>query len=415
MTFFTRLGLAALSLGMPLMAYAAPASVTGIKASLESGKVRVTWQQATGDIASYRVFYSRASILGNGGLYDDFDTVEGSVNTHLLQNIPPSNELYVSVLAVDSKGEESPYFLEEAKVMLNGGAATSVARSSVAAATSSVTMSRAASVGAGSTDGFRLLSAEAISSTGVVLRFSQTISIPANQALDAIVIENGSGQKLQLRRFIIENSTLTVHTEPQRGATVYRITVGQNVTATAPNGTLLRIAADQTPVLFMGFGSASATSSVATTPTQKNDVTQLRLRAQVKDKKYSVEATWQAAAGAGITGYSVSQTTDGGRTYSTARTLNASATAIKIDGVPSGSFGVMVKTIYADGTSRGVMQSINLPTLSGGGQGGVITVPLPGGNGPSNLPSSGPALWLAIAGTGAAMGAWKTRNKKLAA
>lgn len=413
MTLFTRLGLAALTLGMPLMAYAAPASVTGIKASLESGKVRVTWQQATGDIASYRVFYSRASILGNGGLYDDFDTVEGSVNTHLLQNVPPSNELYVSVLAVDSKGEESPYFMEEAKVVLNGGAAASVARSSVAAV-SSVAMSRAASVGAGSADGFRLLSAEAISSTGVVLRFSQTISIPANQALDAIVIENGSGQKLQLRRFIIENSTLTVHTEQQRGATVYRITVSQNVTATAPNGALLRIAADQTPTLFMGFGSASATSSVATAPTQKNDVTQLRLRAQVKDKKYSVEATWQAAAGAGITGYSVSQTTDGGRTYSTPRMLNASATAIKIDGVPSGSFGIMVKTVYADGTSRGVMQSINLPALSGGGQGGVITVPLPGGNGPSNLPSSGPALWLAIGGTGAAMGAWKTRNKKLA-
>lgn len=413
MNIFTRLGLAALSLGMPLMAFAAPTSVTGIKASLESGKVRVTWQQATGDIASYRVFYSRSSILGNGGLYDDFDTVEGSVNTHLLQNVPPSNELYVSVLAVDSKGEESPYFLEEAKVTLNGGAATSVARSTAAA--SSVTMSRAASVGAGSTDGFRLLSAEAISSTGVVLRFSQAISIPANQALDAIVIENGSGQKLQLRRFIIENSTLTVHTEPQRGATVYRITVSQNVTATAPNGTLLRIAADQTPTLFMGFGSASATSSVATVPTQKNDVTQLRLRAQVKDKKYSVEATWQAAAGAGITGYSVSQTTDGGRTYSTPRMLNAGATAIKIDGVPSGSFGIMVKTVYTDGTSRGVMQSINLPALSGGGQGGVITVPLPGGNGPSNLPSSGPALWLAIAGTGAAMGAWKTRNKKLTA
>lgn len=404
MNLFVRLALGFVGAAVPVLAMAAPPNVTGITAVNDGGRVRVTWSQVQGDIRAYRIFYSHASILGNGGLYDDFESVDGTVNTHVLQNLPPVDELFVSILAVDGTGEESPYFLEEARVVLNGNGQTSAPASSAA-------QPQPAQGG----DMLRLLNAQAVSATGVLLTFSHPVSIPQAQAAQAIMIDAGSGRTLQMRRYVIEGTTVLVHTVAQERGTAYRVTVSSVVMG--KNGTqTLALAADQTPVLFTGHASGVAPTSGQQPPVNQAvaDVTNLRLRAQPENGAYAVEATWQAPAGM-IAGYSVSQTTDGGRTYSASRMVDKSATAVKVPGVPAGQFGILVKVVAADGTqSRGIAQIINLPALQGGGQLPGTVTPMPG-NGQTPLPSSGPALWLAVSGAGGLIGAWQLRRaRKLA-
>lgn len=402
MNLFVRLALGFVGAAVPVLAMAAPPNVTGITAVNEGGRVRVTWNQVQGDIRSYRIFYSHASILGNGGLYDDFESVDGTVNTHLLQTVPPVDELFVSILAVDGTGAESPYFLEEARVTLNGNGPTSAA--------SSAAQSQPVQGG----DMLRLMSAQAVSATGVLLTFSHPVSIPQAQAAQAIMIDAGSGRMLQMRRYVLEGNTVLVHTVAQERGTAYRVTVASYVTGKA--GTqALALAADQTPVLFTGHASG-----VAPMPGQQpsgqtvSDVTNLRLRAQPENGAYTVEATWQTPAGT-IAGYSVSQTTDGGRTYSAARMVDKSATAVKVPGVPAGQFGILVKVVAPDGTqSRGIAQIINLPALQGGSQFPGTVTPMPN-QGSTPLPSSGPALWLAVSGAGSLVGAWQLRRTRRAA
>lgn len=393
MTLRLRLILGLLGTAVPVLAMAAPQNVSGITAVNESGKVRVTWTQLSDpDITSYRIFYSHTSILQNGGLYDDFESTDGSVNNHLIQSIPPVDELYVSVLAVNSKGEESPYFFEEAHVMLTDNA--------------------------GQTDEFRLLNAEAISATGVTLHFSHPVSIPQDRALEAIMIENGSGVKLPMRRYVIEGSTVTVHTAVQERSVVYRIALGQVITGKGANNATIMLSADQTPILFMGHisGVAPTSGTVNPTPTTPGvvmDVTQLRLSAQPDSATtYAVEATWQAPAGVQVAGYSVSQSIDGGRTFSTPQMIAHTAGTVKIPGVPPGTYGVLVKVLSTDNNvSRGIMQVINLPgTPATNTQGNVTQQPKPTGS--TSLPSSGPALWLVVAGLGALTGAWNLRARR---
>jgi len=392
MNITLRLALGFLGAAVPVLAMAAPQNVSNITAVNESGKVRVSWAQLNEpDITAYRIFYSHASILQNGGLYDDFESVDGTVNTHLLQSIPPVNELFVSVLAVNSKGEESPYFFEEARVMLNAGSTGN------------------------QTDELRLLNADVISATGVVLHFSHPVTIPQDRAMEAISITNSSGTKLAMRRYVIEGNTVTVHTMPQERAAVYRITIGQVVTAQGSNGSTISLAADQAPVLFMGHptGTMPIVGQQPTTPVQQTaDITQLRLSAQPDTATtYAVEATWQPPTGVQLAGYSVAQTIDGGRTYSPSMTVAATASTIKIPGVPPGNYGIMIKAVYANGSqSRGVTQVINLP----GSQAPVGNVSQPTNPGNSTaLPNSGPVLWLAVAGLGAFTGAWNLRARRM--
>lgn len=414
MTIAVRLALGFIGAAVPVLAMAAPPSVRNITAVNDNGRVRVSWEQVAGDIAAYRIFYSHESILGNNGLYDDFESADGSVTTHLLQTVPPVDELFVSVLAVDVSGDESPYFLEEARVRLNaGGVADSGSSTSSASSMSIISSASSASRGSAQTnDVLRLLNAQAISATGVLLTFSHPVDIPDAQAMDAVKIDAGSGRTLGLRRYIIQGNTVTVHTGPQERGRAYRVAIGTMVMGIAGSSTI-PLAADQAPVLFMGHATGidpmqpSQTSSAQSAP----EVTQLRLRAQPQGTaSYEVEATWQAPAGA-FAAYSIAQTTDGGATYAAAQTVEAGITGIKVPGVPPGRFGMRVQVIGLDGTlSQGVTQLINLPALAEGSLPGSV-VPMPG---KGSLPSSGPALWVTIGTAGAMIGAWNLRRGRVA-
>ncbi len=376
MNTLTRLSLACASLCLPVMvAAAAPASVTGITATLQSGKVLVTWTPITDQtISAYRVFFSHASILSSSGLYDDYDTVEGSVNSYSIVNTPQSDRVYVSVLAVNEQGEESPYFAEEASVQLSGNAASSAMSVDTLPASSAAAIDTTPTP-AVSDSNVRLLSVNTLSATGVVLTFSQNVTIDPALALNTFTIQNASGSLLTITRLSVLGNTVQLDTFPQERNVVYALIVGPGISGVDPKtNATVPLDPAQAPMLFSGdpMGietmipsvSSAASSAVPTAPVTHNDVSALVVRAQAESKKglYTIQATWQIPADNTLAGFQISQTTDRGRTFSNTRTLEKTTGGVSIPHVPAGNFGLMVRAVYTDGSlSSGVQKMVDLP------------------------------------------------------
>lgn len=405
MNTLTRLSLACVSLCMPIAAFAAaPGSVTGIKASLSGGKVLVSWTPVNDTtVTAYRVFYSHASILSSNGLYDDYDTVDGTVNSYTLANTPVSSMVYVSVLAVNAQGEESEYFAEEASVKL-----TDAQESSAATVTPS---SAPTGVQAGSSQ--QLLSVRSLSATGVELTFSQPVSIDPAMALQAFTIQTGSGDALVITRLTVEGTTVRLDTLPQQRGVAYILMVGDGVTGTDPStGAATALDLMQAPMLFVGdptgtapaMPSSSAPVSSALPIPSGADVSGFSLRAESEGKNlYTMQATWQAPADETLAGFRILQTTDGGETFGNPRTLDKNTAGVSVPHVPAGSFGLRVQAVYVDGSlSAGVEKIVDLPKTV------HTTTPVTGSVIPTkpatSLPNSGPGILTMLLMTGAATG-----------
>lgn len=428
-----RLSLSALALSIPLLALAAPISVTGITATVQNDGIAVQWNAVSGDIANYRVFYSHESILNTGGLYDEFEHTSGTETAHILRNVPQMNDVYISVLAVDSKGAESAYFTEEAHVNMTSGptAPTSSATSSIATPTPSSTTQQASSLSAKKVvsssvssvttpaqainDTLALLSVDVTSATGVVLHFSHIVTVDPARASEAITIITASGTKLAMKRFVIQGTNIHIDTEEQTRGAAYKTTVGVAVSAIGTSGERLTISPDQSPLLFSGHtsGKLPTSESPSSVASARSEVTQLRLRAQPTGATYRVEATWQPATGA-VKGYSIAQTVDGGETFGPPQVVKADERDLIVSKVPTGSFGIRIAVLYSDDTlSKGITQNIDLPNMSDSPITGSVTQPHVGGS--KTLANSGPALWLAIGATGMAAGYLHTRRKRVQA
>lgn len=393
----SRLALAFLTLAVPAFAAAAaPANVTGIRATLDGNGVRVFWESAGENIVAYRVFYSHASILKQNGLYDDFDSVDGSQTTHLLQNIPPGPELFVSVLAVDRNGEESPFFMEEAHVLLGGNDAPP--------AISAPAASSSAPAGSGV---LRLLSAEAISATGVLLTFSHPLAVSPNAPEEIITIEYGSGARLLVTRFEINATILLVHTTPQEQGAAYRVHVSNAITGLDAGNAAVALDPDQPPMLFLG--SLDGTQPA---PLPAQEVTSLRLRAEPSaDGRFTVEATWVPPVRGEIQGYAISQLQGGA--VADPKRIAADVATVRIPGVPAGTFGVRVQTVGSDGTlSDGISQTIDL-VASLAPPAPQPSIPTPRVPPAAPLPQSGPTAWMAITLAGGIVGWNIVRRKRL--
>lgn len=408
-----RLSLGLLSLAFPLTAFAAaPDNVTGIKATLEGRKVTVTWNKVTTqEIASYRVFYSHTSILKENGLYDDFDFVSGTENTYVFPSLPRTDMLYVSVLAVNKQGEESPFFAEEASVQLR--ATTSSAAASVASvpAPASSTSSSVQMVAEAAT--LRLLKAEKMSSTGVLLTFSNKIAPLTGSANTLFSIEFGSGFNLPVTGATVSGSTVLVKTYPLTKGTVYLLQVTGNMKGMDAGGKTVSMDPLQLPTFVQEATSSSSAAPAGTHP----EVTNLRLRATAEGNgRYTVDASWNAPNADGVEGFVISQSIDGGATFGPSLRVTGTSRGISIPRVNARTLGVSIRTLYKDGqTSKGIFQAITL----GSGQttsvsslrSSIGTLPpvgsVTGGNGKGgSLPESGVNIWAMVTLAGAAA-CWK--------
>lgn len=95
-----------------------PPNVKGVTANLASDTLVVQWMPVNDPaVTKYRVYYSRASIMDNGGDYDDFVETISNQPSYTFSNVPYKGKaLYVSVMAVTAQGVESEAFESEASV-----------------------------------------------------------------------------------------------------------------------------------------------------------------------------------------------------------------------------------------------------------------------------------------------------------
>ncbi len=234
---------------VPLAAAAAlPAPVTGITAMRQNGAVRVTWQAAGEDTVRYDVYVSRESILGSSGSYDDVESVAAGRTEHVLTELPAeTGTLYVSIVAVDSAGAESA-FLEEATVMLDGQPLPTQ---------------------------LEMVSASAVSSTGILLTFNVPVAVPREQAAEAFTVTWGSGETLPLKRIVTDGETALLVTRPQVPGRPYVVTAQPVIRGRDAQGTpglplnpltssltVLGGVVTEPGVPFPGTSSSSAPSSV---------------------------------------------------------------------------------------------------------------------------------------------------------
>lgn len=410
MTILARISLALASLAFPLTAFAAaPDNVTGIKASLDNGKVTVSWNKVTSqEIANYRIFYSHTSILKEGGLYDDFDYADGTANTYTFPITPSVDTLYVSVLALNKQGEESPYFAEEASVVLRG---TSAATASSMATASAASSKQANSSAAAASSTLKLIKAEKASSTGVLLTFSDPLLPLTGSANTIFTLEFGSGDTLDVTKATVSGSTVLLTTAPQKQGTVYLLTIVGNVSGLNQAGQMVAVDPLLLPTFVQEQSSSSSVAALGAHP----DITNLRLRATDEGgKRYSVDASWNAPDADGVDGFVIAQSTDGGRTFGPALRVSGTSRGVAVPHVAAANFGLSIRTVYKDGqTSKGIFQSMAL--ASGQVTGSAASRPsvtppvgsVTGQNGnPSSLPSSGMNIWVLLTLAGAAA-TWK--------
>jgi hypothetical protein len=417
----------------PLSAAAAPAGVPNVTAVYQNGTVHVAWTvpDESEDFSSFRVYISHQSILGNNGIYDDYNEVPASAMSFDLKTLPPQPTLYVTVAAVN-EGGEGP-FISEAVVDLPRSALASSSSSSAAAvslppppavvtptpapapepqplpivAPSPVAAPTLAPV----EHLLQLLAAHSTTETGVTLLFSDPVA--ADEKLSAaklFSITDASGAVLTVKDFSVNGSIVMLTTDPQKTDVVYRISVSGLTTADgktilnehANTSSFLRIA-EQTP-------TAVAAPSLPVPASVAQDVTNLQLQSQsLGGGMYSVSAEFSLPQdSAPASSFEVLQSIDGGRTYILPQTVPGTIRRLTFDRLLSGSFSVLIRTHAADGTvSHGVSQTITLGENNGTGPVASVTKALPRG---LPLSSSGAGALAAFALSGAMMG-WKKARK----
>ncbi len=398
----SRLVTLCLGLLLPMGVFAAPANVTGIAATKTADGVQVSWDSVP-DAVSYKIFWSRESILENDALFDDTVDTESDDTTYTLRSLPAMDDVYVTVLAVDANGAESDLFEEEAHASL-------AAASSSAMYAPTVTSSAPATGAA-----LHALKVDVPSPTTIIVTFSLPVTLDQQTARTAFAITDGAGNVLQIARIKTDGTTAELTTLPQERQRAYRLHIDSSLKGRSSTGdAVVGLAADQTDLLFVGHASGSA--AVVQQPTGgTGDVQQVQVRAAPDGRNtYTVEVSWQPPQGSAAAGYRVAQTVDGGRTYSQPQLLAAAVQSVRIPGTQAGELGLLIQAVDAlQQPSRGVLQRIVLPQTSGAPARTTVTPPPRSTvHQNSHLPQTGVGTVSLLAIAGAFTGAHMQRKKK---
>jgi hypothetical protein len=409
MTVFHRLSLAVMAAILPLAVLAQEVpNVSGIRADVQDGNVTVYWDPVEGDVKKFRIFYSHASILEQGGVYDDYEDAAGDALQHTLSSVPPVSTLYVSVLAVGQDDAESPFFMEEATVELAPSSEAPEMEqqdSSAAAFAPSPTVAMQSST-------LQLLTAISTSATGVTLTFTHPLSVPEQFKDAAFSIKSGSGQELPIARYTLVGNQALLDTGLQTAGRVYQVTIHGSIAGKTADGEIVPQEASTAPLLFTGLR----------TDTSVPEVTNLTLKIKGTD----VEATWTPPA-ATVRELQVQQSTNGGRTFGTAVRMDKAARGVTIPNVANGTFTLLVRVVGLDGSvSRGTQQTVTIgnavassssskPATTSSSKSSASSKPsTTPGTKPGTLPSSGLGLTAIVGLSGAATGMRFFRKKNVA-
>ncbi len=407
-----RLSTALFALLLPVTALATPPeNVTNISAESTPNGVVIRWDKVDGDIASYRVFYSHESILDNNAVFDDSSDTNGSVTELTLPRMPDVTDVYATVLAVNTDGEESPLFEEEAHVHIGD----SVAQAPTVPSTPTTTTVSFSP----STNVLRALKVESVSATGVLLTFNAPVVLDAQTIKTAFSIKDGNNGTLAIYRIVANGTGVLLDTLPQERQRTYQVHIDTAVrgrTVEGENGgSVLTLDPEQTDMLFVGSvnGVPPSQSPTIVGTGAGADVQNLQVQTAYEGaNRYTIQVSWAAVQGT-IAGYRISQSVDGGQSFGSVQNLQNNVSSVRIPGVQSGELGILVQTIGMDQSlSRGVFQRIILPSESG--VTGSVTPPRSTPPRNTHLPQTGvgTAALLAIAGGCAGVQAQRRKQKK---
>ncbi len=403
---FPRLLLVLAGLCLPLTALAAaPDAVTNLKAEQKNDVIHITWDapENAEDIAFYRVYFSRESILDNNGAYDDFAATSDKATEFDLTDFPTGEALYIAILAVNSAGEEMDTFTDEVRAGLSGAAPAPA--------------SSAPSIPAQPTQRLQqLVEVQRVSATELVLTFSAPVELDRAQAANALRVIDDADKPLALARLAIDGATVTVTTAPQAPGTAYTVRVDPVVTGKATDGTVLTLDADHSTLTFTTGGDAveqptEPGQEPAGTPPPDVDNFEVRGEEQ-RSGRYLIMAVWDQPDADTVASYQVQQSLDGGRTYGAVQTLDASARVIRLRDVRPGAFALRIRAVGHNGAvSPGAVAAgqLTITTHSAG----ITKASVTGSAKPQNgLTNSGPELVALLLVSGGGAGWYWSRRKK---
>ncbi|MDD4319057.1 MAG: hypothetical protein PHW10_01905 [Candidatus Peribacteraceae bacterium] len=386
-TLRTALTLALLLWPLAAGAAEAPPAVTGITGTYVDGSVLVQWaapEDAT-NVARYRVYYSRESIVENGGLFDDFETTPDNATSFAITELPLGDALYVTVVAVSGSGEESETFAEEARVDIPQSAPTA---------------DEAAADGI-----LRLLSAQPLSATGVLLTFSQPVQVDQQDAATAFRLSDASGSLVPLRTITINGERVTLETAaPLETGGRYSVRALQVRTlAKAGESPLLVDALGNTAAFVMAPEAIVPAPAMPVTPATDTPTTNPLLAAVVPQagalpvlSPLQLTAASDGRGGAVVTAsFDVTQGADSvssfeafqgmgqAGAYQNGQVLPANTRQIRFENASAGTLSVLVRAKTADGRvsapssatitlSNGAAPSRRTPLASTGA--GMVTI-----------------------------------------
>ncbi len=424
-----RIGLVALGVLAAGSVFAAgmPSNVTRVDAKVENGKLVVEWDAASDEagIASYRVYYSRESILENDGNYDDFEQTSDEGTRYEFPRFPyPGQALYVSVLAVNTSGIESEAFEVEARVELPSEDAPAVTQQPTETEPANPEAEAAAQ------KSMTIASVEAREANKVTVTFSQPIADSQEFGPGFFIVVDENGGILEVKDYAKDGAAVTLTTADQTSGRTYILGVLQRITGqdgayidgSAPQARFTGVATEQAVESSASSSSQEASSSsvstaaaevygrnpylatntaVAGTATfldllrnrsqgnvmggqqaQYGDTVapenpaSLRLQPVLRsDGTYNVTAEWRGSPDTArdLQGYMVAISQDGS-SYVPSSTTDANQRSVQYSRLEPGIFGVRVSAFDRAGNrSTGIQNVVTLPE-SGLGLLGIAAV-----------------------------------------
>ncbi len=403
---FSRLLLVLAGLCLPLSALAAaPEAVTNLKAEKQAEAIHLTWDapEDESDIAFYRVYFSRESILDNNGAYDDFAATSDKTTEFDLTDFPGGEALYIAILAVNSAGEEMDTFTEEVRVALSDSAPAPASSAPSIPAQPEQRLQQ-------------LVEVQRVSATELLLTFSAPVELDRAQAANALRVIDGSDKPLTLTRLAIDGVSVIVTTAPQAPNTTYTVRVDPVVTGKGTDGTVLTLDADHSTLTFTTGSEAveqPAEPEAKPDGTPPPDVDNFEVRGEEQlNGRYLIMAVWDQPEADTVASYQVQQSLDGGRTYGAVQTLDASTRVIRLREVRPGTFALRIRTVGHNGiVSPGAVAAgqLRITTHAASTTKASVTGSVKPQNG---LTDSGPGLVALLAVSGAAAGWYWSRRKK---
>lgn len=365
---------------------APPSTVSRVTVAAQVDAVLVSWDPVTDPdgIDYYTIYYSHASILKGNGKFEDFEKTNDASTSFTLRDLiqrgfKPGDSVFVTVLATDRSGAQSPSFTTEASATLPGGGSIPPPSPSVPPPSAGPTLLRAVSEGA----------------TRVILYFSEEVVFPDQGASTLSIRDDVTQQVLPLLSVSIEGARAILATAGQTARARYIVTVTDVVKSKGgtpilpPGNSVAFIAREEAmpstppPPLPPTSPSPPAPPGAPATPppppppsfalpptpsrdtTPPEDPTDLNLRKTLQmNGHYTVAVSWRESVNSAkdFAQYALYESRDDGKTFAGPVAVAATIVSAKLTDVAPGILTVKVTARDATGNeSPGIVRSIVLP------------------------------------------------------